>query len=89
MTAWDLLDVVSAGHSDFSMKCDDCGSTCRRRYFRVINTETGEIRDLGSDCAWKLYGIKATDRKHVIEVEPTDAERQESLGFMLSWMNGE
>lgn len=65
---WNLIDVVSAGHSDFQMKCDACGARCRRRYFRVQNTETREYLDLGSDCAWKLYGIKATDKR--IEILP-------------------
>lgn len=86
MTKYILRDIYQGTRQT---KCDACGRGVRTSVEIIENTETGEIQHLGIGCAFNLTGIKPTDRIVPVEVEPTDAERAESLTFMLSWMNGE
>lgn len=85
MTAWQLIRI---DHGTRQSKCDACGRGVQGTIDHIRNTETGEILHVGQGCAAKFYGIPRGARPVPVETEPTEAERQESLDFMLSWMNG-
>lgn len=68
----------------FPAVCQECGTECPERHL-VVADEHGNTRKLGTSCAWKVAGVKPTDRIEPIEVEVTEADRAESLAFMLSW----
>lgn len=65
--------------------CDACGRECRERHV-IVADGAGVTLKLGTTCAWNLYGIKPTDHIEPVEAELTDADKQASLDFLLSWM---
>lgn len=79
-TAFRLISV-----NPFPAVCQECGKECPERHL-VVADENGNTLRLGTSCAWKVAGVKATDRIAPIEVEVTDADREASLAFVLSWM---
>jgi len=71
----------------FPAVCDKCGRECPERHL-VVAGSNGATLKLGDKCAWNLAGVKAIDRIQPIEVEVTDADRADSLEFLMSWMGG-
>lgn len=81
MTKYRLLSV-----NPFLAVCAACGTECPERHL-VVADEAGNTLKLGTTCAYRLTGVKPTDRITPIEVEVTDADRQASADFMMSLMN--
>lgn len=61
--------------------CDECGRECPERYEVVESRATGERLRLGSACAWKVAGVKPTDR-------PESAKDDGTIGEVPEWMLG-
>lgn len=83
MTTYRLLSV-----NPFPAVCDGCGTECPERHL-VVADEAGTTLKLGTTCAYRLAGVKPTDRIAPIEVEVTEADRQASADFVMWWMNGD
>jgi hypothetical protein len=71
----------------FPAVCSACGRECPERHWVAVDS-SGKTHKFGVSCAWTIAGIKPTDRPVPIEVEVTEADRAESLDFLMSWMNG-